>query len=116
MEVDWRRIEKTTLLILNGYFGFAPCLWQLRDLALRVFKQDVSLLNYVNSLGYQERAHVNAQKSHFTSMLGGVVLLPYGTKVNSCGRSIDFSENLQRFLKNNKPSMTEFLDSDGATD
>lgn len=33
VEVDQHRMMKTTFLILNGYFGFASCLWQVQYLA-----------------------------------------------------------------------------------
>lgn len=55
VELCWARMKKTTLLLLNGYFGFAFSLggfdsWHL----LRVFKKDISLFKYDSSLGYQK--------------------------------------------------------------
>lgn len=88
--------------MLPAFGGFD--IWHLS----RVFEQDVLLLNYVSSLGYQERAHVNAQKSHFTFMLGE---LCFPSRVTAVGDPLIFSKNLLRFFYN--PSVTEFLDSSG---
>lgn len=72
VEVGWHRMKKTTFLRLSilsllSVFGRFD-IWSL----LRVFQKDISLLSYDNSLGYQEKAHVNSQKPHFTFILGEV--------------------------------------------
>lgn len=72
VEVGWHRMKKTTFLRLSilsllSVFGRFD-IWH----SLRVFQKDISLLNYDNSLGYQEKAHVNSQKPHFTFILGEV--------------------------------------------
>ena len=33
VELDWHTSQKTTLLLLKGYFGFASCLWWFQYLA-----------------------------------------------------------------------------------
>lgn len=71
------------ILALLSAFGRFD-IWHL----LRVFEKDISLLNNDSSLGYQERTHVNSEKSHFTFMLREVVLPQGSTEVNSCKRSI----------------------------
>lgn len=53
-----------TLALLSAFGGFDS--WHL----LRVFKKDISLFKYDSSLGYQEKAHVNLQKSYLTFMWG----------------------------------------------
>lgn len=69
--VGWHRVNKTTFLRLSvlsllSVFGRLD-IWHL----LGVFQKDISLLNY-NSLGYQEKAHANSEKPHFTFILGEV--------------------------------------------
>ena len=53
-----------TLALLSAFGGFDS--WHL----LRVFNKDISLLKYDSSLGYQEKSHVNLQKSFLTFMQG----------------------------------------------